>query len=104
MAHSRSPGTGLCPGAGGWWGQCDAHRAELRDERAPVAPVPQQRGPELKAASYFATRPKPGQQVILALASDGQQLNVRPLPKRVGNRIGLACTVATTGTSRTKSR
>jgi len=29
----------------------------LRDERPPAAPVPQQRGPELKAASYFATRP-----------------------------------------------
>src|SRR6266566_8311803 len=44
-------------GGGGWWGQCGAQRAELRDERAPVAPIPQQRGPELKAASYFATRP-----------------------------------------------
>src|SRR6266568_2493346 len=53
------PGTGLCPGGGGWWGQCGAQRAELRDERAPVAPVPQQRGPELKAASYFATPSRP---------------------------------------------
>ena len=53
------PGDGTVPGGRGWWGQCGAQRAELRDERAPAAPVPQQRGPELKAASYFATRPKP---------------------------------------------
>src|SRR6266566_765451 len=54
-------GKGTVPGGGGggWWGQCGAQRAELRDERAPVAPVPQQQGPELKAASYFTARPKP---------------------------------------------
>ena len=58
MAHSRSRERDCVRGAGGWWGQCGAQRAELRDERGAVARLPQQRGPELKAASYFATRPK----------------------------------------------